>query len=90
MVRAARREADQLPCVRKYGGDDGDIGEVGPAGKGVVEDPRHAIDMALIAHRRHRCRHGAQMHRYVLGLHDHLPVHVEEGRGGIAALLDVR
>ena len=46
--------------------------------------------MLLVEHRRHRGRHRAEVHRDVLGLHDHLALGVEEGGGGVAALLDVR
>ena len=44
----------------------------------------------LAEHRRHRGGHRAEVHGDVLGLHDHLALGVEQGGGGVAALLDVR
>src|SRR5439155_19194649 len=46
--------------------------------------------VVLIEHGRDRRRHGAEMHRYVLGLHHHLAFGVEQAGGSVTALLDVR
>ena len=43
-----------------------------------------------LAHRRDRGGHRAEVHRDVLGLHDHLAARVEQRARGVAALLDVR
>ncbi len=88
MVRAARGEAQQL-LGQEDRRDDGDVGQVGAAGEGVVEDPGHARGVLVLEHRRNGGGHRAEVHGDVLGLHDHLPVGVEQGGRGVAALLDV-
>jgi hypothetical protein len=47
---------------------------------GIVQDPGLVRALLLAQHRGHRRRHRTQVHRDVLGLHDHLAVWVEEGR----------
>ena len=89
VVRAAGGEADRLAAVGEHGGDDGDVREVRAAGEGVVEDPGVARRLVLVEYGRHGGGHRSQMHRDVLGLHHQLALGVEEGSGGVAALLDV-
>jgi hypothetical protein len=74
----------------KDGRDDGDVGQVRAAREGIVENPRDAGGVALVEHGGDCGRHRAEVHGDVLGLHDHLPVGVEQRGGGVAALLDVR
>ena len=88
VVRAARREPDEIGPVEERG-DHRDVGQVGAAAVGVVEDPRRTRLVALVEDRRHGGRHRAEVHRDVLGLHHHPAALVEERGGGVAALLDV-
>src|SRR5450755_1368462 len=89
MVRAAGREAEQA-VVHEHRGDDGDVGQVGAAGEGVVEDPGDAGGVLLVKDGGDGGGHGAEVHGDVLGLHDHLTVRVEQGGGGVPSLLDIR
>ena len=89
MVGAARGKADQPLRLGEDGRDDGDVREVRAAGIGVVEDPGDAGRVALPHDGGDGGGHGAEVHGYVLGLHDHLAVGVEERGGGVSALLDV-
>ena len=88
VVGAGGGEAEQLAVV-EGGRHDGDVGQVGAAGVGIVEDPRDARGVVAVAHGGDRGGHRAEVHRYVLGLHDHLAGGVEERRRAVAALLDV-
>ena len=88
VVGAAGGEAGQLAAAED-GGDESDVGKMGAAAIGVVEDPGVSGALFLLDHRRHRQRHRAQVHGDVLGLHDHLARGVEEAGGGVAALLHV-
>src|SRR5207248_10371960 len=64
------------------------------AGVGVVADEdvalAEALDGIALQDLVHDHDERAQVHGDVLGLRDHLPPHVEEGRRAILALLDVR
>ena len=70
--------------------DESDVGKMGAAGVGIVEDPELARPRLVLEHGGDRVRHGAEMHRDVLRLRDHPAVGVEERRGAVATLLDVR
>ena len=89
VVGAAGREADRLALMEERR-DDRDVGQVGAALVGVVEDPADPGLVPLVENGRYRRRHRAEMDGDVLGLHRHPPALVEQRRGGIAALLDVR
>ena len=90
VVGAAGGEADQALAGGEDRRYDGDVGQVGAAGERVVEDPRDPWGVILAEHRGHGGRHRAEVHRDVLGLHDHLAGRVEQRGGGVPALLDVR
>ncbi len=89
VVRPAGREAEQLAGGEDRG-DQGDVGQVGAALEGVVEDPHIARGLLAVEHGRHGVGHGPQVNGDVLGLHDELAGGVEERRGAVAPLLDVR
>jgi hypothetical protein len=67
----------------------GDIRQVGSAGEGIVQHEGVAGIRIQRHHRRHGIRHGAQVHRDVGRLRDHLPVGVEHRRRGVPALAHV-
>jgi hypothetical protein len=93
VVGAAGGEAEQVAVLAlglEDGRDQRDVGEVGPAPIGVVEDPGVAGGVLLVEHGRDRRRHRAEVDRDVLGLHHHLALGVEQGGGGVATLLHVR
>ena len=88
MVRAARREAEELAPF-EHGADQRDVRQVGAAAVGVVEDPEVAVVVLLADDRGDGVRHRAEVHRDVLGLHDELAARVEERRRAVVALGDV-
>src|SRR5436305_10920688 len=60
------------------------------AGVGVVHDPYVVASRLMPHHRGNGIGHGAEMHRDVLGLRGHPPTFVEQRRGAVTPLLDVR
>ena len=74
------------------GGDQGDVGQVGTAEVGVVEDDdvagREAVGEGLEGSL-HGCRHRAEVDRLVSGLGDHFGGGVEQRAGEVLALLHV-
>ena len=73
----------------KQGRDQGDVGQVGAAAVGVVEDPEVARPLLDAEHRRDRVGHRAEVDRDVLRLHHQLAGGVEQRRRAVVALLDV-
>ena len=76
----------------KVGRDEGDVGKVGAAEEGVVEDDAVAgmqIGGELLDGSQDRKRHGAEVNRNVGGLGDKLASLVEEGAGIVTPLFDI-
>ena len=71
------------------GAHERDVGQVVAAGERVVEGEHVTGARIAGSHPAHRLRHGAEMHRDVLGLRDQAPVGVEQRRGAVPALFDV-
>ena len=71
VVGAAGGEAEQL-VAGEHGRDHGDVGQVGAARVGVVEDPGATGLVVLVEHGGDRGGHRAEVDGDVLGLHDHL------------------
>ncbi len=89
VVRAGDGVAGDLSLIG-YGGDEGDVRQVGPAGVGIVYGEDVAGFGASPHHRPDGLGHRAEMDRDVLGLGDHPAPRVEEGRRAVTALLYVR
>ena len=88
VVGAAGGEADHL-ARGEDGRDQGDVGQVGAALVGVVEDPRVAWALLQLEYGGDRVRHRAEVDGDVLGLHDQLSGGVKERGRAVVALLDV-
>ena len=95
MVAPIADVADELLAVVGVdvgGGDEGDVGQVGAAEIGVVEDDDVAGPEAVgesLEGSLDGCRHRAQVDRLVRGLGDHFGGGIEEGAGEVLALLHV-
>ncbi len=91
VVRAVRHEERRLAgALHEYGGDCGDIGQVGAAAERIVQN-RDVARLEIEGLRRvlDRERHGAQMHGHVIAHRDGFASGIVHGAGIIAALLDV-
>ena len=94
MMRTVRRPSDDLAFDERRG-DERDVVEVRAARERIVDDDLVARGEPLPSReefedRTHRCRHRAEVHGDVLGLHELLASGVEERRGAVGPLLDVR
>jgi hypothetical protein len=69
--------------------DHGEIGEMRPTVRRVIEQKQVTGARPGGAHRCHRLGHGAQMHGNVRRLRHHAPRRVEERAGSIAPFADV-
>ncbi len=93
MVRAGRGIGDDLAigdlAIGRQRRDEGDVGQMVPPGKRVVEHPHVTGHGTAFGHGAHRLVHRAEVHGDVGGLGDHPPGRVEQGGGAVPAFLDV-
>ena len=86
-ARQAAKPSSSPPT--KTGEIERDVGQVGAAAVGVVEDPGLAGPLLEVEHGGDRVGHRAEVDGDVLGLHHQLAAGVEERGRAVVALLDV-